>query len=193
MSETRLHGVLRALSGDLSASGSPFALAGGLAVSARTEPRFTRDIDVAISVASDREAENLVRLLVARGYRIHSLVEQEAAGRLATARLLPPGGQDLFVGLLFASSGIEPEIIQAAEPLEVIEGLTVRVASLAHLIAMKVLARDDEKRPQDRVDLLALLRVAGERDLQSAREALELIRSRGFHRGKDLLAELEAH
>ena len=37
-----------------------FALLGGLAVSARTDPRFTRDIDLAIAVGTDRGAEQVV-------------------------------------------------------------------------------------------------------------------------------------
>lgn len=41
----------------------PFALVGGLAVSARTEPRFTRDADLAVALASDAEAEALIREL----------------------------------------------------------------------------------------------------------------------------------
>jgi len=36
------------------------ALVGGLAVSARTEPRFTRDLDFAIAVENDAEAESIV-------------------------------------------------------------------------------------------------------------------------------------
>ena len=35
----------------------PFAVVGGLAVSARTEPRFTRDVDVAVAVANEAAAE----------------------------------------------------------------------------------------------------------------------------------------
>lgn len=38
-----------------------FAIVGGLAVSVRTEPRFTRDADVCVAVDDDREAEDLVR------------------------------------------------------------------------------------------------------------------------------------
>ncbi|MCK6551640.1 nucleotidyl transferase AbiEii/AbiGii toxin family protein [Myxococcota bacterium] len=38
----------------------PFALVGGLAVSVRSEVRFTRDVDLAISVSSDAEVERLV-------------------------------------------------------------------------------------------------------------------------------------
>ena len=155
MNETRLHTALRQISTDLSESGAHCAVVGGLAVSARTEPRFTKDIDIAVAVANDREAEALIRFLRARNYKIEALVEQEAIERLATVRLIPPGESALVVDLLFASSGIEPEIVAAAEPIEIVAGFAVRVSTTAHLIAMKVLSRDDERRPQDRVDLTA--------------------------------------
>jgi predicted nucleotidyltransferase len=192
MNETRLHHALRTVCKDLAKHRVNFALVGGLAVSARTEPRFTKDLDVAVAVAQDREAESLISSLRVQGYRIQTLVEQEATKRLATVRLLPPGDPSLFVDLLFASSGIEPEIVAAAEHLEVIAGLLVRVATIPHLIATKVLSRDDQRRPQDRVDLVALLTKSVEADITAAREALRTIQARGFHRGKDLQAELDS-
>ena len=47
----------------LQQSGARFALVGGLAVGARTEPRFTQDFDFAVSVKDDAEAEGLIRAL----------------------------------------------------------------------------------------------------------------------------------
>jgi nucleotidyltransferase AbiEii toxin of type IV toxin-antitoxin system len=94
--------------------------------------------------------------------------------------------------LLFASSGIEPEVVAAADRIEVVPGFTVPVARLGHLIALKVLARDDRTRPQDRVDLAALLTQADAAALGEAREALTLVARRGFQRGRDLLAGLDA-
>lgn len=44
------------------------ALIGGLAVSVRAEPRFTRDIDLAVTVRDDADAERLVNSL-AGGWR----------------------------------------------------------------------------------------------------------------------------
>jgi hypothetical protein len=60
--------------------------------------------------------------------------------------------------LLFASSGIEPEIVAAAEELLVLPDLTQSVATVGHLLAMKLLARDDRHRPADADDLAALRR-----------------------------------
>lgn len=165
-----------------------------MAVSARTEPRLTRDADLAVFVAGDRDAEALVRDLQGRGWRVVAAIEQDVAGRLATVRLAL-AGEDVrgaVVDLLFASSGIEPEIVAAAEPIEAVPGFGIPVARLGHLIALKVLARDDRTRPHDRVDLAALLARADAAALGEARESLTLVMRRGFHRGRDLLAALDA-
>jgi predicted nucleotidyltransferase len=189
----RLERVLRRASRDLDELNRRWALIGALAVSARTQPRFTRDIDLVVAVVGDDDAESLVRQLQGRSYRVQAIVEQEATGRLATARLLP-GGEDetgVLLDVLFASSGIEPEIIDQAEDLEVLAGLRVPVATLAHLIALKILSMDDRTRPHDRVDLVALLAEAASRDVRAAQAALALISQRGFHRGKDLAGDLD--
>ncbi len=48
--------VVRHTSEALSRAGVSFALVCGLAVSARAEPRFTRDVDLAVAVLGDRYA-----------------------------------------------------------------------------------------------------------------------------------------
>jgi hypothetical protein len=48
------------------------------------------------------------------------------------------------------------------------------------------------QRPQDLVDLRALLRVATDADVTRARQALGLITTRGYHRGRELVPQLEA-
>jgi len=190
---SHLETILRAAALDLAALRLRWAVVGGLAVSARTEPRFTRDVDLVIAVSDDQSAEQAVHSLQRRGYHVQTLVEQEAAGRLATARLIPPGEDEAGVVLdvLFASSGIEPEIADAAEVLEILPGLRVPVASAGHLIALKLLSRDDRTRPQDRIDLGALLRVATPADLDEARHGVALIHARGFQRDRDLSRDLE--
>ena len=146
-------------------------------MSARTEPRLTRDADLVVLVSDDRDAEALVLVLQGRGWLVVTAIEQDAAGRLATVRLAPgaEGALGTVVDLLFASSGIEPEIVAAADQIDVVPGLIAPVARLAHLIALKVLARDDRTRPQDRVDLAALLARADATALGEARESLALI------------------
>ncbi|MGH3680395.1 MAG: nucleotidyl transferase AbiEii/AbiGii toxin family protein [Natronosporangium sp.] len=189
---TGLESALRQLISDLRQDGVPFALVGGLAVSVRAEPRLTRDADVAVSVADDDQAEALVYRMVERGYRPDAVLEQYVAGRLATARLTHRDRPDVVVDLLFASCGIEPEIVGAAEQLEVLPNLVVPVATAGHLIAMKLLARDDRRRPADADDLRALAAIADDHDRCVAQEAVRLITERGFHRGRDLDAALSA-
>ena len=182
-----LQKVLTRLASDLKALERRWALVGGLAVSARAEPRTTRDLDVAIAVDDDRDAERLVAALRDRGYSIQALLEQEVTGRLATVRLLAPGEEPggVIVDLLFASSGVEPEIVEAAELLDILPTLVVPVVTLGHLLALKTLAA----RAKDLADIECLLEQASASDVGEARSLLKVIQARGCARNKDLLAE----
>lgn len=154
---------------DVVDDGPAFALVGGFAVSVRTEPRFTRDVDVAMAVGSDAEAEATTQRFLRHGYRVTAVVEHDTAGRLATARLSDTTGG--MVDLLFASSGIEREIVARAEALEVVRGVEVPVATTGDLIALKLLSVSDE-RPTDATDLRALLSVASPTEpVRTARRA----------------------
>jgi predicted nucleotidyltransferase len=185
---TTVESALRRIVADLVDEGRSFALVGGFAVSARTEPRFTRDVDLVVIVSDDTDAGRLLRGLTRRGYVILATIEHDAAKRMASARLASPVARenDLIVDLLFASSGVEPEIVQRAETLELLVGVDVPVATIGDLLAMKLLSRDDDARPQDAADLAALRIAAGSDDLALARETAALITSRGFARGRDL-------
>ncbi len=188
---TQLERALVRLDADLRQLGVAYALVGGLAVSTRVRPRTTFDIDVAVSVATDRDAEDVVHRLGELGYRLERTLEHEATGRLAGVRLAPPPELDASVpvDLLFASSGIEDELATEAERLEVLRGVLLPVARIGHLVALKLLA-DQPDRPQDRVDALALLAVAPADERELARASLEIIKRRGFNRGKDLQGAL---
>jgi predicted nucleotidyltransferase len=190
---TRLESALRALAGELSRLQRGIALVGGLAVSARAEPRLTRDVDLAVAVVDDADAETLIRQLAAAGYSAVAVVEQETVKRLASVRLATAaeGSSGIVADVLFASSGIEPEVVAAAEPVEVFPDLVVPVARVGHLVALKLLARDDRTRPQDVIDLHALFTVLDESDLERARQAVHAIEARGFARGRDLVRALE--
>lgn len=180
--------ALRCAAEDLSAVGARWAVIGGFAVSARAEPRTTRDVDIAVDAKTDQAAEQLVFELRARGYEVETLLEQRRTRRIATVRLQHRDRPGVFVDLLFGSSGIEREVVRSAERLETIPGLVLPVATLGHLVAMKVLARDDRRRPQDAPDLRALLRVASPKERARARRALDAIQRRGFGRRRNLRA-----
>ncbi len=189
----RLEATLLDVVTRLNSFGVDCALVGGLAVSARAEPRFTRDVDLAVIAIDDPTAESLVNQLLKDGFCVLATVEQEAVGRLATVRLLPPGQTEegVVVDLLFASSGIETEVVQLAEKIEVFPSVFVPVAATGHLVALKILACDDN-RPQDEIDLHSLLQIASDEDIIEASDALKLITERGFDRGRDLEEALKA-
>lgn len=183
---------LRQVASDLGALDRRFAVVGGLAVSVRAEPRLTRDVDVALSVVDDPDAERVVASLRQRGYEVLAVVEQEATGRMSTVRLIRRGDRSgLVTDLLFASSGFEPEVVEAADHVEVLPGLVLPVATVGHLIVMKLLARDDRRRPADADDLRALGSVASSDDWKQARHAVTLVHARGYERGRDLAALLD--
>lgn len=183
-----LESLLLAVSAELKKQARPWALVGGLAVSIRTEPRFTRDLDLAVAVADDSEAENLVHNFHRSGFKTFATVEHEKTKRLATARIAPDASsqQGLVLDMLFASSGIEPEICMEAENLLVFENLSVPVASMHHLIALKTLSRDDHTRPQDAADLRQLIHNATPSDRERAIAAAKLIEARGYNRERQL-------
>jgi hypothetical protein len=185
--------LLRQLARFFSEAQRRWALVGGLAVSVRAKPRFTNDVDVAVAVETDQEAEALIYELTRQGFRVLVCLEQEGVSRLSTVRLLTPGQDEdgLVVDLLFASSGIEPELAEAATELEVLPGVFVPVATLGDLLALKILAMDDTTRPQDRIDILGLLEQADEQEMARALDSIALITARGFNRGKNLSERLQ--
>jgi hypothetical protein len=177
---------LRKAVADLDALKVRWALIGGLAISIRSVPRFTKDLDFAVAVADDSEAEDVVHRLRGRGYQPVELLEQDYVERLSGVRL-ERGGSDVVVDLLFASSGIENEVVASATRLQVLPRLSAPVATTGHLIALKILAG----RNQDLTDLGALIPAAPAGDLVMAREAVRLIQARGFNREQDVVADLD--
>lgn len=191
---TRLQQALVRIAGDLHALGARWALIGALAVAVRAQPRQTTDIDLVVLAPSDRDAERIVRNLLGRSYSVVKQLEQKSGERLAGMRLLAPGETEggILVDLLFAFSGIEGEVVEAAEVLEVLPGLASPVATLGHLLALKVFAA--EERGKDLVDIPLLLDAASERDLLEARKAVDLIARRGMWQGeRDLGQALADH
>ena len=192
---TRLQKALIRLDTDLRALGLKWALVGGFAVMLRVESRSTRDLDIVLAVTGDRQTDDAVRGLMMRGYRSHLTKPMlfRKDGRLCGVRLVSPpldAGDDTMaiVDVLTGCSGVEPEIVAAAEIQEAMPKVFIPVARAGHLVALKVLAA----RPQDLEDVRVLLRGMGDADLKLARESLVLIERRGFleDSSRSLQAEL---
>jgi predicted nucleotidyltransferase len=190
---TMMLSALRKVTEDLNATKRSWCLIGALAVSVYSEPRTTRDIDIAIALDDRSEQDSFVEVLIAAGYRSHQvLMHVEPVQRLGHRIVLEGShGMTVAIDLLFSSSGIETEVVREAVTIEILPDLEVPVASRPHLLAMKVLSRNDSDRVRDDLDLQGLLAEASPVDIEAAKTALKMITSRGYNRGKDLEAEFE--
>ena len=186
--------TIRTVKRDLDRLKLRWALVGAGAVSARSAPRTTNDIDVAVSVAADAEAEQVVHRLLKMGYAVEALLEDKNDKGLVTVRLRCPqkAGTVFLLDLLFRTSGIEREVVDAARPANLTPTLSINAAATGHLIAMKVLSARDT-RPNDVEDIVRLVRVASEQELERARKSVRLMTERGYGEGRDLPQELESH
>jgi predicted nucleotidyltransferase len=179
--------ALRDIVGWLESRRLPFALVGGLAVSVRGEVRFTRDVDLVLSVG-ETDLDRIVRDLRAARYEIHALFEHEVARRTSLVRLVTR--EAIHVDLLVASSGIEPEIVADATIVEIPGVGGVPVATAEDLLATKVLAMGPRRR-QDLDDAIRLVLSNPDLDLERVRARLALISARGFDRGQVLSGKLQ--
>ncbi len=80
--------------------------------------------------------------------------------------------------------------MDGAEVIEVVPRVRTPIARVGDLVAMKLLARDDQGRPQDAGDLRELLRVADASELARPGARYVSIEARGFARRRDLGAAL---
>lgn len=118
----------------------------------------------------------------------HAHYSNEANG---LASVHPPSREaSIPLDILVSACGIEQDIVANSSTIEILPGLSLPVASLGHLIAMKVLSQNSFERLQDRVDLLALLRSANQQDRNMVERSLKEIANRGFSEGRNLVAEL---
>jgi predicted nucleotidyltransferase len=186
MSASALSGAINHIVGWFTTKEIRYCLVGGLAVSFRTIERATKDIDFAISVASDLEAENLIRALQQIGFAPVELLQHRDSGAISTVRLLSSQFQGIYLDFLFAASGIEHEVVQSATTIELLPGLYVPAATIPSLIAMKVLSSGHKGRRQDMLDLEHLIHDATKTELETAQHLVSLITARGMNVGRDL-------
>ena len=91
----------------------------------------------------------------------------------------------MICDLICATCGIEREIVDGAESLELFDR-AVPIASAEAIVAMKVLSAS-EQRPRDLGDLQAILRAQPDLDQALVLELLNRIAERGFARGQNLV------
>jgi hypothetical protein len=142
-----------------------------------------------VSVEGDAGAEKILFELRQRGYRVIATVEQELVGRLATARSIDPRG--VVCDLVFATCGVEREVVASAQSIEIFPGVDLPTASVETLLAMKTLSAVPE-RPRDLGDIQAMVRANPEFDESAVRGLLMTIEGRGYARGQALAEKWEA-
>ncbi len=140
----------------LTEAGVDFVIVGGVAVVLQASPRFTRDLDICYAT----EQDNLLRLggvLVDLGAMLRDIDEDlpfvPDARTLTRTQILTLSTGEGDIDLLVNPDG-SPDYarLRSRADLMDLDGLTVAVASIEDLIAMKRAAG----RPQDLLDLESL-------------------------------------
>lgn len=168
-----------------------FCLVGGLAVSVRAFERTTKDIDFALAVANEQEAEKIVKYFITSGFKLETLLENKFNHSISTVRLKDFADTSYFIDLIFAASGIEQEVVAQSTEVEVLPDFYLPVATIPGLVVMKLISFDPEIRPTDGVDLNNLISAMSKSDEVKIRELIDLVNKRGYNRGKDLGKSLD--
>ncbi len=152
----------------LAAAEVDFVVVGGVAVVVHALPRFTRDLDVCYATDA-ANLERMAAVLSEIGARLRGIDEDlpfvPDARVLRQTQILTLTTAEGELDLLVDPAGAPPyaDLRARADDID-LDGLTVRVASIGDLLAMKRAAG----RPQDLIDV----------------EALEIARRRGGRRPK---------
>lgn len=184
---------IKTLTKDLNNLGVSWALVGALACSVYAEPRTTRDIDITVALSGRNELDNFVKKLTALGYFNPQLLMHATPVITMGCRVFIQIKNDysIPIDLLNNNCGIENEIVAAATTIEILPSLSLPVARLGHLMAMKILSQDSGDRIRDRSDIMAMLAIVDSTEISLCRAAILLITDRGFHRGRNLNAILD--
>ena len=136
------------LSSWLSENGIGHMVIGGFAVTIWGEPRFTRDLDVTVSVPADKIGEIVDRICV----RFRSL-SGDPLKFVTETRVLPIMVEATPVDLIFAALPYEEDAIARARPIHLKDG-SVPVCSPEDLILHKIVSQ----RPRDHEDIEGIFR-----------------------------------
>jgi len=143
-----LNDALLMLSSWLTDHGVGHIVIGGFAVTVWGEPRFTRDLDVTVSVPPDKFAET-IHLISSR----FTSLAQDPVKFATETRVLPIMVESVPVDLIFAALPYEEDAIARAHPIKLHNG-TVPVCSPEDLILHKIVSQ----RPRDHEDIEGVFR-----------------------------------
>src|SRR5438132_2950666 len=151
------------LSSWLSENGIGHMVIGGFAVTIWGEPRFTRDLDVTVSVPADKLGEIVDRICV----RFRSL-SGDPLKFVTETRVLPIMVEATPVDLIFAALPYEEDAIARARLIHLKDG-SVPVCSPEDLILHKIVSQ----RPRDHEDIEGIFFATGIRNWITAIWILE--------------------
>ena len=148
--------VLGTVAGFLEERGFPCAVCGAFALQAYGLSRATQDLGFVVPLEAQ---EALVAFMESGGYEtLH-----RSRGFSNHLHSDPAGGR---VDFIYVSGSTSRRVFEEARPYAVADGISVRVPSPEHLVAMKVQAMKDEpgRTFKEMADLEFLLRVPGIRE-----------------------------
>ena len=164
-SNPHLSNALQSLVEWLSGQKIPYVLIGGVAVSLLAKPRFTQDVDVAVSFDVDR-LEELIASAAAYGLTPRRQ-DAVAFARRNRVLLLRHDATAISVDMSFIAMPFEEEMIASAQVAE-IGGLQLRLPRPEDLIIMKTVAH----RSQDMVDVEYLIETCPTIDMTRVQQRL---------------------
>lgn len=134
----------------LETHGVPYALIGGIAVSVLGRERFTKDVDLTISI-DERQAQTLEKIFKSDpAYKVHLISFISSQKIPDMFRIF---WKEIPVDLLVSNTDFQKEIVRRALP-ETVLGRSIKIATPEDLIVLKLLA----DRPQDQSDIGVLLK-----------------------------------
>lgn len=151
----------------LTEQGLAYAIIGGIAVQKWSEPRFTRDVDLAVAAPLDTGSAPLVQLITER-FRSRSADPLEMARRTRMVLITASNGVNVDISL--ALPGYEDQLFARAVNYKIAPGKHIRLCSAEDLIIHKAIAG----RPQDVSDIQGVVYRQGEKlDIAYIREWLQ--------------------
>ena len=152
--------TLQRLVGALEEIHVPYAVIGGVAVSLRSVPRFTTDVDAVIWVG-ESGWDSLLSHLTNHGLKARA---SDPIGFARHNRLLLLTDEDeVEIDLSFGALPFEEDMVRNAESIEISPGLTASIATAEALVVMKAIAW----RPKDQLDIRELVSINPDRNWSS--------------------------
>ena len=130
----------------LTKRGLAYAIIGGMAVQKWSDPRFTRDVDLAVAAPLTTGSAPLVRLITGH-FPSRSADPVDFAGKTRMVLITASNGVEVDISL--ALPGYEDQLFARAVDYEIEPGKAIRLCSAEDLIIHKCVAG----RPQDISDI----------------------------------------